>query len=151
MLQRARRSTASEKHTVILGSVSTVVSHTGLRRGGCKSSPAKVRNDSAVEVVHLCCGHSSGWNSTLPGSNAPLRSGVHRLQVRSWRGGLLKPHSRGPHLCLVTLWRCVVQTDTDSFDVRRSFRLTSRFRAHSLFSWLYLFNPFIFTLFSVIV
>lgn len=83
---RLSQAPASEKHTVILGRVSAVVSHAGLRRGGCKSPPAKVLNDSAMDAVHLRRSDSNGWDSTLPGQMLPLGSGVYRLQVGRWRG-----------------------------------------------------------------
>lgn len=150
---RLSRAPASEKHTVILGSVSAVVSHAGLRRGGCKSPPAKVLNDSAVEAVHLSRS-DCGWDSTLPVRMLPLGSGVHRLQVGRWRWAPPTSH-QGPPVCvkLAALWRCRVQTDTDSFDVRRPPRPTSRLRARLLFSaFIYVtFLFLLFQLFSVIV
>lgn len=133
---RLSQAPTSEKHTVILGSVSAVVSHAGLRRGGCKSPPAKVLNDSAVEAVHL----RRGWDSTLPGRTLPLGSGGGstdsrwgggRKGVCVWGGGNLTPGAPRPHLA--ALWRCRVQTDTDSFDVRWPPRPTSRLRAEPLF------------------
>lgn len=141
MLQRARRGTAqpapaSEKHTVILGSVSAVVSHAGLRREGCKSPPAKVLNDSARRRWKRSISAAAIPAAGIPLYLADCSPWGRGPQAQRWgggRGGGSPTSHWAPRLCPAALWRRRAQTDTD-------FPLESA----SFIFCLYLFNPFSF-------
>lgn len=151
MLQRAQRGTAqpapaSEKHTVILGSVSAVVSHAGLLRGGCKSPPAKVLNDSARRRWKRSISAAAIPAAGIPLYLADCSPWGQGPQARRWGGGGRGASHWAPCLCPAALWRRRAQTDTGGSDVRQPPRPTSRFRARLLFSAFICLSLFLFAL-----